>query len=91
MTLLFAYIAYYIAPLWFTFIGSHRCIVEALGKRHSFLLLNFVHVLLMFLVCSRNLLSLFIGLSVCYGCSLPKLLHHVFTVILRRLSMTLSL
>jgi hypothetical protein len=90
MTLFFAYISYYIAPLWLTFIGSHRCIVEALGKRHSFLLLNFVHVLLMFLVCSRNLLSLFIGLRACYGCSLLKL-HHVFTVILRRLSMTLSL
>ena len=71
--------------LFVTLCGACGGMVEALVMSFGFLLLMFAHA---FLGEHSILLK---GVCACYGGPLLKLLHHVITVIVRRLSMTLSL
>jgi hypothetical protein len=71
--------------LFVTLCGACGCMVEALVMSFGFVLLMFDHAFL------GELSILLKGVCACYGCPLLKLLHHVITIIVRRLSMTLSL
>jgi hypothetical protein len=85
ITLLFTSIAPPIASLWSFFVEAHRNIVRANSMRINFLTLSLAHILF------EKLGILLKGFCAYYGCPLLKRFHHVITVILRRLSMTLSL
>jgi hypothetical protein len=85
MTLLLASIAPPIASFLSFFVEAHRYIIRANSMSINFLTLNFAHALL------GKLGILLKGFCPCYGCPLIKLFHHVITVIVRRLSMTLAL
>jgi hypothetical protein len=71
--------------LFVTLCGACGGVVETLVMSINFLLLMFSHGFL------RELSILLKGVCACCGCPLLKLLHHVIMVILRRLSMTVSL
>jgi hypothetical protein len=71
--------------LFVTLCGACGGVVEALVMSFGFLLLMFAHSFL------GELSILLKRVCAFYGCPLLKLLDHVITVIVRRLSMTLSL
>jgi hypothetical protein len=59
--------------------------VREIHMIHNFITLIISHAFL------GKLGPLLMGFCTCYGCPFLKLLHHVVMVLLRRLSMTLSL
>jgi hypothetical protein len=73
------------SDLFVTLCGACGGMVEALVMSFGFLLLMFAHVLL------GKIDILLKGFCACYYCPLLKLFHHIIMVILRKLSMTLSL